>query len=1617
MIDRNDPRLTDYVLGELNSAEMTELHDAIADSVELQNAVEEIRQTAMLLDAAYQSEEPLRLHEEQKAEIAHLQMLESARELKPTTRSRPWLPIVLAASLLGLLVSSVIYLQEAPVSTEVATRVDAFGKRNGKQLESLRDQAEKRSSAKKTANAINLESDDEKYDLAPAIASQNGEMAPRKVAENRVERMKEISALREEEQWWAMANPEVASAPADDSKPSGDMELTLERNRFLEDGVVGGVELRGGIEHLHRLDFDSTNHPNSNGDVANGSGTIVGRDPGASGRQISDLGGEISVEERSTQMRKMQQLAGGGGFGGGIGGKPDGVEFPGSYSSDDEIPGRMGGGPDRSGSNRAGEKSNPEYEGRLGGGVARSPDSQLGKSSPNGRESGFMEPGKPVDPFNSVVDLLEDAKSQSLGLRSLAEQRVEKLGVDLAIDGQTLNPTAPLATVNGERSKEIAVVETESAQPLPDSKAGALMVPLVANGGSAADGDLQPATEREELVELEKFGLRFETRMQSRQETRTVPVQRTRPEIRTREVELGDGTAKTENYTVEVPYFENVIQNYTVELPQIVVDIEPESASRLVEILAKQINPGDAREIGIDELIDKTRELKESLEAKAVEADKDVLLAIRLLDQLSEGDGKKSDYDMTLVLEKVREALQQRNAKLRKLQTWKRVKAIPNTTRLMIGDKDELDLTGMQVNVQVDGFRARVLLDYFYYNDRPQALEGNFKLRLPDDASLFYFAFGESAYDLHPNGELAAEEFLDQGTEFVSLSARKIRVARQDAWKNVKESRMVPREKAAHAFRETVRQKVDPALVEWSGAGVFNARVFPLAAHKLHRIVIGYDVNLTRNDTQSVYELDLPEQTGQCQVDINVQPITGVEYTIEPNADPVENWVGGKTQRRYRFEGPQNQTIRLAASNLPETLLSSAEGFWGVQVTPDLPMVEVAGNPRAIFMVDTSLSSNPDKFNIWLKLLESTLIANRGSLQQFNVVFFNVDVHFWQEKWIDNTPENTRQLLEKCNTLTLEGATDLYGAIETVSKSDWVHESADDVAGKPVAGPDLFLLSDGAVNWGETNLRLIRRKLQDEQFGSLFAYQTGLTGTAISELRFLAGGSGGAVFSVATEAEIKVAATAHRKRPWKLESITAAGASDFLSAGRVQWVYPGQAITIVGRGNVQGELKLEFNQSGQTKTTAVAPFQMESELASRMYGQVSVGQLESLGAEVFDVAASYARHFRVTGETCSLLMLESEADYQRFDIKPQEDLFVIKTKTANELVVSTLRKSASELSDPKAQLMAWLSRLETLPGMNFKMPTALKLAMDDIQITAISQPLDCRWMPREELSQDYLAAIEEEQLDYDIIEAEANRRGRTSVDDAIKVFSSLVERNPGDFVIARDVAFTALEMGRPAQAYHLLRGVAKARPFESSIYPALGQCLTQLGQPDMAIVYYEVALGGSFDRMGEDFQKIVSAEYMSLLHQIVDGKLESSVREFAKARLETLKKQLQFESADLLITMMWNTNETDVDLHVFEPSGEECSYENRNTRSGGQITSDITTGFGPEMYFNPQAPNGKYEIKVKYFASNRNRTEMRNKVHLTIYRGFGTPEERVTRKTVQLKRVGEKESVATVGVE
>jgi hypothetical protein len=554
------------------------------------------------------------------------------------------------------------------------------------------------------------------------------------------------------------------------------------------------------------------------------------------------------------------------------------------------------------------------------------------------------------------------------------------------------------------------------------------------------------------------------------------------------------------------------------------------------------------------------------------------------------------------------------------------------------------------------------------------------------------------------------------------------------------------------------------------------------------------------------------------------------------------------------------------------------------------------------------------------------------------------------------------------------------------------------------------------------NVHRLSQTLQKAESGPLFAYQTGMTGTAVGMLEHLTRETGGAVFSVINEGEVTKAARAHRQRPWQLVDVALPGGSDILVAGRPKFIYPGQSLLVVGRGQPDTEATVRVRRGDELRVVEVGIGRpLESSLAPRAYGQVAVGQLEDLGSRVEDVAIAYARHFRVTGQTCSLLMLESDRDYKRFNIKPEDDSFVVRTSPSANLITAKLDELAAHLGNAKSAMTDWLKKLEQTPGMQFKVPTALRLVLDRLPEDAFEVKqtrLVCSQSKVGDTSEEFLRRLGSERLDYDAVTSQATSRlDGLGPADALRTLSSLIENNPGDAVLARDVAFSALEWGLSDQAYYLLKRVSEMRPDQPQTYQAMSHCLADTGNTDLAMIYYEIVLNATWDNRYLDVKKIVGVEYVDLLRRIERGELSSHAREYAVARLETMRGRVPVSRADLVITMMWNTDRTDVDLHVIEPTGEECYFEHPRTRMGGRMTRDVTEGFGPEMYTLEQAKAGDYRVLANYFGSDTNRSKVRSKVYITIYRNYGDPKRQwVEKKTITLAKQKEKRELVVVKI-
>ncbi len=953
-----------------------------------------------------------------------------------------------------------------------------------------------------------------------------------------------------------------------------------------------------------------------------------------------------------------------------------------------------------------------------------------------------------------------------------------------------------------------------------------------------------------------------------------------------------------------------------------------------------------------------------------------------------------------------------------KAETWKRATILANTSRLMVGDDESLPIEGMHVRTRVDGFRARVLIDFFFYNPDDRQYEGTFNLRLPNGASPWFLAFGQSTWEAE-SAKTPAPKYDDpEQVKGQTFDPEAIMRAREASWIEPKEARMVPKEKAAFAYGQTVRRRVDPALMEWAGAGVFNARIFPIGPRKLHRVVVGYDMDLTAVGDDLELQLPIPEGLPSSTVDLNVSAPKGVKVEVTPTAE-------GNTSgpRRYlRLEDVSGQVITVRSSRAKGIALTGTDpgvgSMFAARVEPVLPKAKKkAGGRAAVLMVDTSLSSNPDRFNVWLALMRNILDNNRGSIERFAVLFYNVETSWFREEFVDNTPENLEALIEHAGQRALEGATDTRAALHEASHPRWLAE------GEGPEAWDVFVLGDGATTWGEADPHAIANATSDSRAGALFAYTTGMAGGDDTMLQHLTRQSGGAVFSVVGESEVAAASIAHNTRPWEIRGITLPGATDVLIAGRPRVIFEGQRLLVVGRGTPKSgaQVTLSLAQGTTTKDVRVKlATVVESDLAPRTYGQLAVGQLEDFLEATEDHAHAYARHFRVTGKSTSLLMLESKEDYERFGIVPANDAKTVLEHLAGELVATALEQLAERLGDPKAAFDSQLKKMSAIPGVEVTLaPDLAKLlgALPSDAYRVRGEPLAVKGHTRDGIPKTVLEQLAARKPEYDTLTTEAERRYRElGPADALKALSSLVEAQPGDGVLARDIGFSAMNWGLHSQAYHLFARVAKARPFEPQTYRAMALTLSAGGHHDLALAYFEIGLAGKWDSRFGEFRQILLQDYLRFLRGKGGQALSPTLASYAKTRSEQLASQVDVTEADILVTITWNTDNTDVDLHVVEPSGEECYYAHANTASGGRLTRDVTQGYGPEMYVLSKAPAGAYKVRAKYFASDVNRASARTKVYATITRNWGRAGEEVETQVVTLETGKDMHDLVTVTV-
>ncbi len=138
--------------------------------------------------------------------------------------------------------------------------------------------------------------------------------------------------------------------------------------------------------------------------------------------------------------------------------------------------------------------------------------------------------------------------------------------------------------------------------------------------------------------------------------------------------------------------------------------------------------------------------------------------------------------------------------------------------------------------------------------------------------------------------------------------------------------------------------------------------------------------------------------------------------------------------------------------------------------------------------------------------------------------------------------------------------------------------------------------------------------------------------------------------------------------------------------------------------------------------------------------------------------------------------------------------------------------------------------------------------------------------------------------------------------------------------------------------------------------------------------------------------------------------IRSADRQFVR-RVNFYDTNVNRQRVGLRIVLSWDTDMTDLDLHVVSPDGQHVFYGNRLAKNGGALDVDVTDGYGPEIFAIPSPPRGNWLIYANYFGGgwdgDQPSSDALTIAQVNIITNEGTPDEKQQIFRIPMRRPGE----------
>lgn len=280
-------------------------------------------------------------------------------------------------------------------------------------------------------------------------------------------------------------------------------------------------------------------------------------------------------------------------------------------------------------------------------------------------------------------------------------------------------------------------------------------------------------------------------------------------------------------------------------------------------------------------------------------------------------------------------------------------------------------------------------------------------------------------------------------------------------------------------------------------------------------------------------------------------------------------------------------------------------------------------------------------------------------------------------------------------------------------------------------------------------------------------------------------------------------------------------------------------------------------------------------------------------------------------------------------------------------------------------------------------------------LPAPDDPLEVPGGPRVDASA-YVAGVEQVYLEklraaaangtWDTVYGELRKQNKTSPSffiyaagvrlesnppDAVRIVTNCLEMKMEDVQMLRSVAYFVLKAGATRFALAIFDHVRDLAPVEPTSFldSALARFFTVRSTFDAGML--KAAIGYAHHAImhvwAERFHE-VEWPALILLHMLCEVGEDRGLTDLWPLAAEQRVPDFHI---GLMVWLAWDTDNTDIDLHVMEPSGNEIYYGNKNSRDGGHLSKDFTRGYGPEVYIIKDPPVGSYTVMTKYFSSSQ----------------------------------------------